>query len=137
MFCEEIWYPSPDPCAEPKYFSYDEYQSHVRAGGVETQKVRGRLLKHRSTIFYNDWFDLYGQPADILVTHEAAGDHEYGFSVLNNLAQSMKAKYLFHGHVHSHGKSMAGRVEVHSVGFRAVTDQYGGMVSAGGQITRG
>lgn len=143
VFRGEIWYPQ-DPTAEPEYHSYAEYQKRAESGrvwkaaadrarrkGLEEIKLNGSLLKHRSTIFYDDWLSLYGESADILVTHEAAGDHKYGWAVLDSLAQSMRAKYHFHGHVHCHGRSMAGDVEVHSVGFRAVTDQYGGMIKAG------
>ena len=93
------------------------------------------ILKHKSTIFYEDWLTLYGQEADILVTHEAPTCHPHGFHGIDVLAQSMKAKFTFHGHHHDRlnyqDKEEALGFSAHGVGFRGVSDMYGGMISAG------
>lgn len=114
IFREEVWYP--DPATAPTHFeSYDEYVEKAdsmsalawkRLSGEPLGKaeiiVKGQLLKHRSTIFYKDWFDLYGQQADILVTHEAPSCHPNGFTVIDDLAHSMHVKFAFHAHHHDH-----------------------------------
>lgn len=150
IFREEIWYP--DPATSPAHYdSYFEYEERSEAGRIiASRKGRnpyephdpdrvlismGKLLKHRSSIFYRDWFDLYGQQADILVTHEAPSCHPNGFSVIDDLARSMHVKFAFHGHHHDrlNYEKDWDRLEfqAHGVGFCGVTDQWGGMISAG------
>lgn len=58
----------------------------------------GKALLHKGTIFWNDWMQLYGQQADILVTHEAPTCHPHGFRGIDVLAHCMKVKFTFHGH---------------------------------------
>lgn len=155
VFRGEIWYPeTPEsPC---HYESYDDYKKRSEPGRIITAKQArearnssdvssmgkmvqgepaGKLLTHRSTIFYKDWFDLYGQRADILVTHEAPGCHPYGFTVLTELARSLKAKFAFHGHQHDCLNYTAQFDELefraYGVGFRGITDMYGGQIRVG------
>jgi len=40
--------------------------------------------------------------ADILVTHEAPSCHRHGFKALDDLAESIGAKQIFHGHHHKY-----------------------------------
>lgn len=95
----------------------------------------GILRKHASTIFYEDWLRLYGQPADILVTHEAPDSHPHGFAAIGNLAASMHVKYAFHGHHHdslnyrSHDARLG--FQAYGIGFMGVTDAYGGRLRVG------
>ena len=148
IFREEVWMPDP-PTASAYYESYAEYERKSEPGRIHSAQqrrataknpekdviARGKLLKHRSTIFYKDWFDLYGRPADILVTHEAPSCHRHGFSVIDDLARSMHVKFAFHGHHHEHHNYQPKWKELgfqaYGVGFRAVVDQYGGMILAG------
>lgn len=139
MFRKDIWYPEPQD-APPHYDSYADYQRSVEAESDSDTAGRpvdrsNKLLKHRTSIFYRDWFNLYGQGADILVTHEAPSCHPYGFKVIDELARSMRVKFAFHGHHHdrlnyqSHCDELG--FNAHGVGFCGVTDQYGGMILAG------
>lgn len=92
----------------------------------------GKALLHKSTIFWTDWIRLFGQSADILVTHEAPSCHPNGFKGIDVLAQSMKVKYAFHGHHHdqlnyaAHEESLG--FSAHGIGLRSVSDMYGGIV---------
>lgn len=153
VFRGEIWYPPDDP----SYLDYIEYaRSERQKGGkrrlttmdlcrlqsipgktVDLQDgiMTGRLRKHMSSIFYDDYFRLYGQSADILVTHEAPSCHPHGFSEITALAQSLHVKFAFHGHHHdslnyrAHDKEFG--FQAHGVGFCGVTDQFGGRVAIG------
>jgi hypothetical protein len=98
-------------------------------------ELAGKALTHKSSIFYEDYTELYGQKADILVTHEAPSCHRHGFIAIDSLAQSMKVKTTFHGHHHdcldySEHEAKLG-FKPHGVGLRGVTDMYGGMIRAG------
>lgn len=57
-------------------------------------------LRHWSTIYPDDLNQLASQRADVLVTHEAPGYHDYGFKILDDLARSLGAKVSVHGHQH-------------------------------------
>ena len=95
----------------------------------------GVLRKHASTIFYDDWLALYGQPADILVTHEAPCVHPNGFDAITALAQACGVKFAFHGHHHDslnyreHDNRLG--FSAFGVGFMGITDQYGGRLRVG------
>jgi Icc-related predicted phosphoesterase len=138
IFREHIWRPVP-VTAEPLHISYAAYEAHlkeqVRYKKISEQKRTHELFKHKTSIFYEDWINLYGQQADILVTHEAPSCHPYGFEAIDVLARSMKIKCSFHAHHHDRLNYSAYDeilgFSAHGVGFCGVTDQYGGMVSAG------
>ena len=147
VFRGEIWYPNLQDA--PAHFdSYDEYQKNSEQELIYTSfansashkkihnpKIKGKLLKHRSSIFFKDWIDLCGQQADILVTHEAPACHPHGFRVINELARSMKVKFSFHGHHHDRLNCKPLWDELGfcavGVGFRGVTDQYGDTILPG------
>ncbi len=148
VFRGEIWYP--DSRDAPVHFeSYADYQRDsepgriqaaarqraLRRGEMSEAKAAGKLLTHRSSIFYADWLELQSQRADILVTHEAPSCHPNGFGVLDELARAMQVKASFHGHQHdrlNYQKCWDNLgFQAHGVGLRGVTDQYGGLVRAG------
>ena len=152
VFRESIWYPRYSAEIVPKFKNHDVYvKTELEAelwkeyrrfsklnqipNGLPSPSLNGKALKHKSSIFYDDWLALYGQEADILVTHEAPSCHPNGFIALDVLAQSMKVKYSFHGHHHDRLNYSAYDEKfgfsAHGIGFCGVTDQYGGMVSAG------
>ena len=148
VFRGEVWYPD-RPDAPVNYESYAAYQKNsepgrihaaaqqraLRRGEMTEVKARGKLLTHRSSIFYADWLDLQGQRADILVTHEAPSCHPNGFDAIDKLARALKVKATFHGHHHdrlnyqSQWESLG--FQAHGVGFCGVTDQHGEVVLAG------
>ena len=151
VFRSNVWYPPEDPV----FLAYEDmvaqkfrHKKALTAAELARLKYRqpspevaelvreGQLRKHMSSIFYADWFQLYGQQADILVTHEAPSCHPYGFREIEALGQSLGVKYAFHGHQHD---SLNYRAfdeqygfQAHGVGFRGVTDMYGGRVLTGG-----
>lgn len=153
VFREASWYPQFDAEAVPKFEAYEAYVNanleaerwkefrRLKAAGQEpnglpSPALLGKALTHKSTIFYNEWLNLYGQQADILVTHEAPSCHPHGFVALDLLAQSLKVKFMFHGHHHDH-HNYADHCErlgfsAHGVAYCGVTDMYGGMILAGG-----
>ena len=157
VFRGEIWYPRPsanaEAVAEPRFRSYGAFQDDLqeRQGikrrlsnieGVQAQTVpdriagptddarHGKRRKHKSSIFPEDYVNLYGQTADLLVTHEAPSCHPHGFREIDALAQSLRVKYAFHGHHHD---SLNYRDDferlgfaAYGVGFMGITDMFGG-----------
>ncbi len=150
VFRGEIWYP--DAPEAPVHFArYADYQKHMNPGQIQAAtgkralprgkmsevKAHGKLLTHRSTIFYEQWLELQAQRADILVTHEAPSCHPKGFKVLDDLARALQVKVAFHGHQHDrrnyqpYWESLG--FQAHGVGLRGVTDQAGCVVRVGDQ----
>ena len=134
VFRGEIWYPS-TPESPIHFESYEVYRKKSSTGRIAAAKLAGKLLTHKSTIFYKEWFDLYGQQADILVTHEAPSCHPFGFQVLTELARSMKVKHYFHGHMHDSLNYLDKFDELEfscfGVGLRGITDMFGGRIRDG------
>jgi predicted phosphodiesterase len=65
------------------------------------ERWRGGLpLRHRSSIFPDEYQRLSRQHADVLVTHEALGGHPHGLKSLDNLATAMRVQVAVHGHLH-------------------------------------
>ena len=93
IFRSQVWYP-PEP---PRYTTKQDFIAHCGKGNL----WRGGLpRKHRSSIFPEDIQCFDGLKADILVTHEAPIAHPHGFQAINELAQSLEAKTIIHGHHH-------------------------------------
>lgn len=117
---------------------WKQYQKNVAEGWVPNlpmPALEGKALTHKSSIFYENYIELYGQQADILVTHEAPSCHRHGFKVIDSLAQSMKVKHAFHGHHHdcldySEHEAKLG-FKPHGVGLRGVTNLHGNVIKAG------
>ncbi len=68
-------------------------------------------------IWPEDYDHLANQQADILVTHEAPASHPAGNAALDELARSMGAKLIVHGH--------------HHIGYRAVSPDGLGVMGVG------
>lgn len=152
FFRESVWYPQASAEIEPIYPDYETYTRimldaehwklyrQMSKEGNQPERLPapplvGKALLHKSTIFWNDWMQLYGQQADILVTHEAPTCHPHGFRGIDVLAQSMKVKFTFHGHHHDRFNYAAYEealgFSAHGVGLRSVSDMYGGMMLIG------
>lgn len=109
VFREKIWYPQFSVEPKPQFKNYNEAINQLkraekfkafRSKEEPSPKLTGQALTHKSSIFYDDWLNLYSQKADILVTHEAPSCHPYGFLAIDNLAKEMCVKRTFHGHHH-------------------------------------
>ena len=143
VFREQIWHPDSEDVPDIRNWSAlvanqnAKRPNRLRVDDPTVEQIsRDSLLrKHASTIFYDDWFDLYGQHADILITHEAPDCHPHGFKAITGLAQSMRVKLAFHGHHHEHRNYNEHTVRfgfrAFSVGFMAIVDQYGGQLRSG------
>ena len=138
VFRGEIWFPRETGLEEPVYQSYAAYLE--TSISQRPARLRGHGLfekdrKHMSSIFYEDWLHLYGQSADVLVTHEAPDCHPHGFKPITALAQSMKVRFAFHGHHHDsldyrrHDDRLG--FQAFGVGFCGITDVFGGRIAVG------
>jgi calcineurin-like phosphoesterase family protein len=85
-----------------------------------SERWRGGLpLRHRSSIFPDEYEHLTRQRADILVTHEGLGGHPHGWKALDQLAASLHVEVAIHGHLHQTIDYVAdGRLEA-SAGYQA------------------
>ena len=96
IFRGSIW----DPCLPPdeaKFTSADELLDHMKP---HERWRDGISLRHRSTIFPDEFLRLTSQRAEILVTHEGLGGALHGQPILNTLASAMGVSLLVHGHLH-------------------------------------
>ena len=93
IFRSQVWYP-PEP---PRYTTKQDFITHCGKGNL----WRGGLpRKHRSSIFPEDIQCFDGLQADILVAHEAPIVHPHGFQAIDDLALSLGATTIIHGHHH-------------------------------------
>lgn len=116
VFREKIW----SPPTAPQYESAEDFTRQCGRGN----RWRGGLpLRHRSTIFPDEYQRLGRQRADVLVTHEAPGTHRNGFPALGDLAQKLAVRTMLHGHHHEHYEAQLGNgTKVIGVGLRGIVD---------------
>lgn len=85
-----------------------------------------------SAIFPDDYFSLALDKADILVCHEAPSCHPHGYYEIDELALSMGAKMVVHGHHHDclDYKSDWPRLgfEAYGVAFRSIMGMDGSVI---------
>lgn len=152
VFRESIWLPKDDVEAKSKYDNYDAFveaemqaliwqearrnkASDKASRKTESPELVGKRLTNKSTIFYDEWLNLYSQQADILVTHEAPSCHPHGFAGITELARGMQVKRSFHGHHHdrldysAHYEKLG--FEAYGVGLCGVSACNGELVLAG------
>jgi predicted phosphodiesterase len=92
-----IWYPREGH--EP----YGQHSPDEMLRNRDCERWRGGLpLRLRSSIFPSDHGALREFRCDVLVTHEAPSNHEYGFGSIDDLARDMGARLVVHGHHHRH-----------------------------------
>ncbi|MCQ1854713.1 metallophosphoesterase family protein [Neorhizobium galegae] len=95
VFHADVWHPQ-NAGGLPKFSTRSEYISaHSRSTWRD-----GLPLRHRSTIFPEDFNSLAALEADILITHEAPSTHRYGHSEIDDLAEVLGVKTIVHGHLH-------------------------------------
>lgn len=95
VFHEDVWHPQ-NAGGIPKFNTRSEYLSaHSRSTWRD-----GLPLRHRSTIFPEDFNSLAALEADILITHEAPSTHRYGHTEIDDLAEVLGVKTIVHGHLH-------------------------------------
>jgi predicted phosphodiesterase len=131
VFRGEVWYPPGDA----QFDSHNALEhSEINQSTVKAYRNE-RMRKHRSTIFPDEYFQLVGQHADILVSHEAPSCHPYGFEVIDDLARSLRVHTTFHGHQHDRLDYTPYRERMgftaYGVGFCGITDQDGNVICVG------
>jgi len=75
-------------------------EAHAQATPTDERWQNSVNLRHWSSIYPDEMDHLSGQQADILITHEAPGYHDYGFAVIDTLARQMGVRMTVHGHQH-------------------------------------
>lgn len=130
VFRGEIWHPDLG-------IRFRHRQDYLAA--IPSQKLwRGGVpIKHRASIWWEDYEELWTQRADILVTHEAPSSHPHGFEALDDLAEAMGAQMIVHGHHHeTYTAMLRNGIKVLGVGLAQVVDQTGKLISEAGRPQR-
>ncbi|TCP92149.1 Icc-related predicted phosphoesterase [Cricetibacter osteomyelitidis] len=122
VFRGQIWMPPNKPMFfDPIHFCQYCPQERIWNGGVP--------LRHRTSIFPSDFEALENQQADVLICHEAPKPHPSGFKVINELADKLAVKQIYHGHHHDNFsyQGMLGKFnyQIINVGFRSICNEAG------------
>ena len=96
VFRESVWDPNLTT-VEAKFSSAEKLRRHMKP---DERWREGISLRHRSSIFPDEFMRLSRQRAHILVTHEGLGGAMHGQPILNTLAMAMGATLVVHGHLH-------------------------------------
>lgn len=126
IFREKIWRPP----IKPRFRSRKDLLHYCR----KEERWRGDIpRKHHASIFWQEYEALWEKRADILVTHEAPSCHRYGFRELDELAEALGVKKVFHGHHHEQYSATIckGKIAVHGVAKAGVSDEYGNVLIPG------
>ena len=126
VFRGQVWRPPEDP-------NYRSAEDFTRIQGSGNRWRDGVALKHRSSIFPDEYDRLAQVRADVLVTHEAPRVHPHGFDAIDQLARQMQAHTTFHGHRHD-------RLDYSShwdeMGHKAYGVEFCGITSLDGTVIR-
>ena len=124
VFRESVWHPDPGAArgGRPAFTSWEE---HVRSTPRKDRWRDGPHRRHWSSIYPSDVEKLSELRCDVLVLHEAPGYHPHGFAALDDLARTMGAKVVVHGHHHdsldSSGRWKEQGFKSFGVGLRGIT----------------
>jgi len=124
VFRERVWMPP----AEPVHANAKEF---LRVAGKGNRWRGGLPLRHRTTIFADDYHRLARMTADVLVTHEAPGLHPQKHEALDLLAVAMGASRLVHGHTHDSLRYNNAEVQMFGVGLCGITSLDGTKILSG------
>jgi predicted phosphodiesterase len=94
IFLGRVWYPP----HRPKWDSKQHYLNSISSASGSAELS----LKYQSAIWHDEWSELKELKADILVTHEAPRSHRHGFIAIDQLAEAMGVRKVYHGHLHEH-----------------------------------
>ena len=124
VFRERVWMPP----AEPVHENAKEF---LRIAGKGNRWRGGLPLRHRTTIFADDYHRLARTTADVLVTHEAPGPHPQGNEAVDLLAVAMSASRIYHGHTHDSLPYNNPEIQIFGVGLCGITSLDGTKILAG------
>lgn len=125
VFRGQIWRPP-----EPQRFHNMEALKASRFF-KPTPYLEGKLLTNSSSIWPETYDLLSLKSADILVLHEAPSCHPHGFSELDDLANSLGASTVFHGH---HHELMDYSADAERMEFEAFSVPYQGIMTVHGEL---
>lgn len=112
-FQQRVWMP-PNPPAFPRRATLSRTTPRQ-----DKHQDYGVPLKRAGAIWQEDVLSLSRKRADILVCHEAPSTHQYGFEVLDELARSLRASWIIHGHHHDDSEGMIdNQIKVRCVALR-------------------
>lgn len=123
VFDAEVWHPSLGS-GNPSSQNHEEYANKVKGRKVHPRFIERQIEVSRSYIYPDDYFSLAMERADILVTHEAPACHKLGFIEIDELADNLGARKIFHGHHHETYIT----ANVYGVGFRSIVDEMGRVI---------
>jgi len=109
IFLGRVWYPP----YTPKWKSKEHFLKSLSSSKEDVELS----LKYQTAIWPEEWAALKRLKADILVTHEAPRSHKHGFIAIDQLAEAMGVKTVFHGHLHEYYLAKI-RQEIQVVGVR-------------------
>ncbi len=115
-FLDRVWMPPKPPLFHSKSAAMNRGPFQFR----DDQRPNPAYL---GAIYPDDFDQLTGEQADILITHEAPGCHPYGFTKLDELARSLGVVRSFHGHTHD---DLTGQYKTQwgALGFEAIGVNY-------------
>lgn len=93
VFRGKVWWPGESPL-------WASRRECARFTPVHTKYRGGPPVKQWSSIWREDYEVLANARADILVTHEAPESSRKGFRHIGDLARTMGAQAVVHGHLH-------------------------------------
>ncbi|MCK5828956.1 MAG: metallophosphoesterase [Methylococcales bacterium] len=118
IFLGRVWYPP----YSPRWNSKKQYLNRQASDA----KSLGLSLKFQSAIWPDEVASLKKLKADVLVTHEAPRSHRHGFIVIDQLAEAMGVKKVFHGHLHEqYSATIRKGIKVFGIGDAMVSDLLG------------
>ena len=133
VFRGQVWLP-PEP---PQFTTAAEM---IRRTPRQDRWRGGLPRRHRTSIFPVTIEAMKLLRADVLLTHEAPSCHPHGFSAIDELAQAMGVRKVFHGHHHDNRDyGLATEhlgFETHGVGLCGITDLDGKVVVSGMKDSR-
>jgi predicted phosphodiesterase len=121
--------------AAPRLHRRDLLAANIATNRPDLDASQAAALTHFlsvTAIWPEDIDALATQRADVLVTHEAPSSHPEGVGVLDDLARTMGAQLIVHGHHHitSHARAHDG-LRVLGVGDTWAVDLHGNVVWRG------
>ena len=127
-FESQVWLPgSPDTGIQ----NYGDFLEHLALRPQQADILATKRQHALSAIYPDDYFSLAMEKADILVCHEAPSCHPYGYSEIDELAQTMGTKMVVHGHHHD---SLDYRSEWSKLGFEAYGVAFRSVMAVNGQV---
>ncbi|WP_018875980.1 MULTISPECIES: metallophosphoesterase [unclassified Thioalkalivibrio] len=98
-FRKKVWMP-PAPAKFNSRIEYERVLASQKKSGIPQDWRQGMPRHALAAIWPEDIEQLKTLGADLLITHEAPSTHRHGFPVLDEIARTMGATMIVHGHHH-------------------------------------